>query len=130
MAAAHALACTESEMQQAFVVPSADPLVPSIQSLLASRNQWTGPAAQLLKLLPPTALYQTPKGLSQQLRKSAQSLLAAAIELKFTRLPGGVRIIELRQIPCDASSENRPQHASPGATDSLQGTEPDDVIAA
>ena len=130
MAAALALGCTESEMQQAFTPPPADPFVQSIQALLASGTDWTGPAATLLKLLPPSPLYQTPKGLSQQLKSSAQSLAAAGITLKFGRSPRGERLISLRQTPFDASLENHAQDASKTAAISLQVPGRKDLIAA
>jgi hypothetical protein len=130
MAAAPALGCTEPEMQQAFVPLSADPFVQSIQTLLAPRHQWTGTAAQLLKLLPPSPSYQTPKGLSQQLHRSAPALTASGIALKFARRPGGVRIIDLRQPRCDASLENPPNHASPSPDDPSQAIDPNGLITA
>ena len=124
MAASPALGCTQEEMQQAFAPPPPPhPLVDAIRTLIAQHHHWTGKAAQLLDLLPPTLSCHTPKGLSHQLRSCAPILANSGIELKFKRLPGGARVIELHQDLCDAWSEKLPPHASQNCDPSPQPTE-------
>jgi len=51
------------------------------------------------------------------------------IELKFRRLHGGDRVIDLREDPGDANSENDPEFASPNSDQSQQPKETEEVKA-
>jgi hypothetical protein len=130
MAAAPALGCTDSEMQQALLALPPSPFVQSIQSLLAAHSTWTGPATTLFELLPPSSLYESPKGLSQYLNNNAPTLAAAGITFRFVRRHGGGRALELRLQQGDTCCENRPQDASPGRRSRPQTKHKKDPIAA
>ena len=124
MAAAPALACTEDEMRLAFDLPAPPhPIVETVLTLLEQRRHFTGTAAQLLELLQPVVGCQTPKGVSQHLRTSMLTLADVGIELKFKRLPGGSKSIELSDDPCDASFEKPPQDATQNLAPSTQPTD-------
>jgi len=109
MAASPALGCTEDEMRLAFAHSDPDPMTEAVRTLLQQRRHFAGTATQLLELLQPIVGCRTPKGLSQHLRSSILTLAEAGIEVKFSRLHAGVRIIELS----DASFEKPPKNASP-----------------
>jgi hypothetical protein len=123
MAASPALGCTEEEMRQAFALPDPHPMAEAVRNLLDQRRHFAGSATQLLELLQPLAGCHTPKGLSQSLRSCMLTLADSGIELKFSRLPGGSRIIELS----DASYEKPPQDASQNFDPSSQPTETTDL---
>jgi putative DNA primase/helicase len=123
MAASPALGCTAKEMRQAFDLAEPHPMTTAVRTLLEQRRQFTGSAAQLLELLQPLVDCQTPKGLSRQLRSCMLILADNGIELKFRRLGGGARIIELRDDPCDASCEKFPPDASQISDPPTQPTE-------
>jgi len=112
MAASPALACTEDEMCRAFAPPVPEPLVEAVRDLLHHRRHFAGTAAQLLELLPPILGGHTPTGLSRRLRSSELTLADAGIQLRFKRLGGGARIVELSDLSCDASCKRPPQDAS------------------
>jgi hypothetical protein len=105
MAASPALGCTEEEMRLAFALAQPHPMAEAVRNLIEQRRQWTGSATQLLELLQPVVGCQTPEGLSHQLRTCMLTLADSGIELKFRRLGGGARIIELRDDSCDASCQ-------------------------
>ncbi|HYW84824.1 MAG TPA: hypothetical protein VFB30_16290, partial [Spirochaetia bacterium] len=128
MAASPALGCTEEEMQLAFAPPPPPhPMVDAVRNLLEQRKQWTGSATELLELLEPFAPCTTPKGVSQQLRNCMLTLADTGIELKFRRLPGGDRIIDLREEACDAYCKNDPPDASQNPDPPPQPTETEEV---
>jgi indole-3-glycerol phosphate synthase len=92
-AAAPALNCTPLDMLEAFDTrPESDPFVGAVRGLLAAEPRWTGPAAELLKLVP---LCKNPRTLSQQLRESILPLADAGIDVQFRRRPGGAKVIDL-----------------------------------
>jgi hypothetical protein len=120
VAASPALACTDEEMRQAFdPPPPPHPLVEAVRNLLEQRRQWTGSATELLDLLGPSlpgALsIPTPRVVSHHLKASILSLADSGIEVRFRRLPGGARVIQLHQESCDANSPNTPHFASQNA---------------
>ena len=128
MAASPALGCTGEEMQLALEPPPPPhPMVDAVRNLLDQRKRWTGSATELLDLLQPFASCQTPKGVSQQLRNSMLTLADSGIELKFRRLPGGDRIIDLRDGVCDAYCKNDPPDASQNPDPSPQPTATEEV---
>jgi hypothetical protein len=123
MAASPALGCTEEEMRLAFALADPHPMAAAIRNLLDQRRHFAGSATQLLELLQPFVGCQTPKGLSQQLRSCMLTLADSGIELKFSRLHEGARIIEISDDPGDASCENVPPDASPNFDPPPQPTE-------
>jgi hypothetical protein len=115
MAASPALACTEEDMRQALdspPLPEPHPMAEAVRNLLEQRRQWTGSATQLLELLQPVVGCQSPEGLSKQLRNCMLTLADSGIELKFRRLGGGARVIDLRDDPCDSSCPKPPPELS------------------
>jgi hypothetical protein len=76
-----------------------------------------------LELLQPVVGCRTPKGVSQHLRPCMLTLADIGIVLKFRRLHGGARIIELSDDSGDASYEKSPQDASPKLDPQSQPTE-------
>jgi hypothetical protein len=76
-----------------------------------------------LDLLQPFVTCHTTNGLSRQLRSSMLTLSDIGIELKFKRLHGGTRFIELSDDPGDASCEKSPKNASPNLAPSTQPTD-------
>ena len=124
MAAAPALGCTEDEMRLAFDLPAPPhPIAEAVLTLLDQRRHFTGTAAQLLDLLQPVVGCQTPKVVSQHLRSCILTLADVGIELKFRRLHGGSKSIELSDDPCDASCEKSPKDASQNLAPSTQPTD-------
>ena len=92
-AASPALNSTPLEMQKAFnATPQPDPFVEAVRALLAPTPNWSGTAAQLLKLLP---LCPNPRALSRKLNRSILLLADAGIDVRFRRRPGGERVIDL-----------------------------------
>ena len=113
MAASDAIGSTAEEIQQAFAPPPPPhPMAEAVRNLLELRRNWTGSATQLLELLQPVVSCHTPKGVSHQLKNCMLTLADHGIELKFRRLPGGDRVIDLREDVCDASCPKTPPHAS------------------
>ena len=119
MAAADALGHTREEIQQAFASPPPPhPMAEAVRNLLEQRRHWTGAATELLELLQPVVschtpiACKTPKCVSQQLKNCMLTLADYGIELKFKRLPGGNRVIDLREEVCDTSFEKSPPDAS------------------
>jgi len=110
-------------MRQAFALPDPHPMAEAVRNLIEQRRHFTGSASQLLELLQPFVTCQTPKGLSQQLRSCMLTLADSGIELKFRRLGGGAKIIELSDDPCDASCEKVPPDASQNPDPPPQPTE-------
>ncbi|HYW41234.1 MAG TPA: hypothetical protein VE959_00160 [Bryobacteraceae bacterium] len=122
LAASPALGCTAEEIEQAFdPAPPSHPMVEAVQALVEQRRRWTGSATALFDLLQPALDCRTPKGLSQQLRKCMLTLADAGIELKFRRLHGGGRVIDLLEDSPDAS---------PVFADSAQITETKELTTA
>jgi hypothetical protein len=128
MAASPALGCTEEEMRQALAFAEPHPMAEAVRNLLEQRRQWTGSATQLLELLRPVVRCHTPKGVSQQLRNCMLTLADSRIELKFRRLGGGARIIELRDDPCDASCQKALPDASQILDPPPQPTENEELV--
>jgi len=130
VAASPALGCTEEEMQRAFDPPPLPhPIVLAVRNLLEQRKSWTGSATELRDLLEPFGICTTPRGVSQHLNNSMLTLADHGIELKFRRLHGGDRVIDLREDPGDANSENDPEFASPNSDQSQQPKETEEVKA-
>ncbi|MGA2771190.1 MAG: hypothetical protein ABSG26_10280 [Bryobacteraceae bacterium] len=127
MAASPALGCTGEEMRQAFALAEPHPMAEAVRNLLEQRRHFAGSATQLLELLQPFVGCHTPKGLSQQLRSCMLTLSDTRIELKFKRLGGGARIIELSDDPCDASCEKTPPDASQTLDPPPQPTEKEEL---
>ena len=124
MAAAPALGCTEGELRLAFDLPAPPhPIAEAVLTLIEQRRHFTGTAAQLLDLLQPVVGCQNPQVLSRHLRSCMLTLADVGIELKFRRLHGGARSIELSDDPGDASCENTPKNASPKFASPSQPTE-------
>jgi hypothetical protein len=76
-----------------------------------------------LELLQPVVGCRTPEVLSHQLRSCMLTLADYGIELKFRRLGGGARIIEISDDPCDALCEKVPPGASQNLDPPPQPTE-------
>jgi hypothetical protein len=130
IAASPALGCTEEEMRQAFPPPSPPhPMVEAVSSLLEQRRHFTGTATQLMDLLGPALSCQLPKGLSQQLRSCTLTLADSGIEVRFRRLHGGRKVIELRPDRGVASREKAPPDATPDFDLTPQPTETEELIA-
>jgi len=130
MAASPALGSTEEEMQRALDPPPLPhPIVQAVRNLLEQRKRWTGTAAELKELLEPFVSLQTPSAASHHLKNSMLILADYGIELKFRRLHGGTRIIDLREEPGDGDSENDPQSPSPDFDAPPQPTETEEVKA-
>jgi len=130
VAARPALGCAEEEMQQALTpLPPPHPMVEAVRTLFEQGRQWTGSATELLDLLQPALSCHTPKGVSHQLRSCMLTLADAGIELKFRRLHGGARVIDLREDPGDAWDPKSPPHAPPDFALSPQPTESEEVKA-
>jgi hypothetical protein len=92
-AATPALNCTPRQMLEALdTPPPSDPFVDAVRAFSLRTPRWSGPAADLLKLLP---LCKTPRVLSKQLRESILPLADAGIDVQFHRLSGGARVIDL-----------------------------------
>jgi hypothetical protein len=72
--------------------PTDGPLIESLRTLLSESPRWTGTATDLLRLLP---LAPNPRALSAKLHKSLLPLAEAGIDVRFPRLSGGTRAIEL-----------------------------------
>src|ERR1039457_3615348 len=75
-----------------LATPPPSPSVDPVRAFSLRTPRWSGPAADLLKLLP---LCKTPRVLSKQLRESILPLADAGIDVQFRRLPGGARVIDL-----------------------------------
>jgi len=130
VAASPALGCAEEEMHQALTPPPPPhPIVEAVRTLIEQRRQWTGSATELLDLLQPALSCHTPKGVSHQLRSCMLTLADGGIELKFRRLHGGARVIDLREDPGDAWDPKSPPHASPDFAPSPQPTESEEFKA-
>jgi len=128
VAASPALGCTEEEMQQALTPPPPPhPMVEAVRTLIEQRRYWTGTATQLLDLLQPALSCHTPSGVSKQLKTCMLTLADYGIELKFRRLHGGARVVELQDDPGDAWSEKNPPHASPDFDSPPQPTESEEL---
>jgi hypothetical protein len=123
VAASPALGCTEIEMRQAFALADPHPMAEAVRNLLEQRRHFAGSATQLLELLQPVVTCHAPEVLSRQLRSCMLTLADYGIELKFRRLGGGARIIELRDDPCDATCEKAPPDASQNLASPPQPTE-------
>jgi len=125
--------CTEEEMERAFAPPPPPhPMVEAVRALLEQRHNWTGSATELLELLQPALFCQatgskSPSGLSQQLKKSMLTLADSGIELKFRRLHGGDRIIDLREDPGDGTFPQNVPVASPVFEPPPQPTETEEL---
>jgi len=131
MAASPALGCTEEQIEQAFdPPPPPHPMVEAVQALLERRRCWTGSATELLDLLQPALSCQTPKGVSEQLRKCMLTLADAGIELKFRRLSGGSKVIDLQADPCVAPPAKDPPSATQNSDASSQPAETEELTAA
>ena len=128
LAASPALGCTEEEIERALgPQPSPHPMAEAVRALLEQRRQWTGTATELLELLQPLVHCQTPKGVSQELKSCVLTLADYGIELKFRRLPGGNRVIDLSEEVCDASFPQNAQDASQNPDPSPQPAETEEV---
>jgi hypothetical protein len=127
MAASPALGCTEEEMRQAFALADPHPMAEAVRNLIEQRRQFTGSATQLLELLQPFVTCHTPTVLSRQLRSCMLTLADSGIELKFRRLHGGAKIIELSDDPGDASCEKVPPDATPNLDPPPQPAETEDL---
>jgi hypothetical protein len=103
LAAGPALGCGEEEIQQALTQPPPPhPMVEAVRALIEQRRHWTGTATQLLDLLQPALSCHTPAAVSKQLKTCMLTLADYGIELKFRRLHGGARVVELCEDPGDA----------------------------
>ena len=128
IAASPALDCTEEEMRQALTPPPPPhPMVAAVRTLMEQRHQWKGTATELRDLLQPGLSCNTPKGVSHQLKTCMLTLADHGIELKFRRLHGGARVIEINDDPGDAWSEKNPPHASPDFAAPPQPAETEEV---
>ena len=116
--------CSEEEMRAAFAPPAPPhPMVQAVRALLDQRRRWTGTASELQDLLQPALSCHTPKGVSHQLKTCMLTLADHGIELKFRRLHGGTRIIDLQEDSGDAWSPKTAPHASPNSDPSPQPEE-------
>lgn len=122
LAAAPELACTQQEMRDAFaglpmvsqIVP---PIVEAIRAFLAPQGQWTGAAADLIRLLPRSTSYTAPRTLSEHLRENILPLSDAGIDMQFHRA-NSLRSITLTMR--DAQLEKSSGDASQKSEASLQ----------
>ena len=97
LAAAPALGCTESEMQEALTAPDPPPpLVQFVDTLLAATGRWSGTPTALFDLLPPALKPGNPRALTQSLTDAAAALAAAGIQVE-SRHPHHSRLIHLRR---------------------------------
>ena len=117
VAAAAALGATPDEMRRALPTAAAsDPLIGAAVSLLRGCPRWSGSASALLSLVGPFCGCTTPKGVSQRLRHQRLALAACGIDLRFRRLPGGARLLELVREGGDDEVANAPENASQNFT--------------
>ncbi|SPF46380.1 hypothetical protein SBA4_3510001 [Candidatus Sulfopaludibacter sp. SbA4] len=127
--------CTEEEMQRAFDPPPAiHPIVAAVRNLFEQRRGFHGTAAELWDLLrpllDPRAGPQSPQSVSHHLKKCVLTLADSGIELKFRRLHGGNRIIDLSTDPGDDDFPQNDESSSPDSATPPQPTETEEVPAA
>jgi hypothetical protein len=81
----------------------ADPLFPTILSLVQSKTEWTGTATDPLNEICVTATLTstTARALSQRLNLLTPALIASGIEIEHHYKHGGTRLITLRKHPPD-----------------------------
>jgi len=128
VAASPALGCTEDEMREALnPPPSPHPMVEAVRGLMEQRRCWKGSATELRDLFQPFISCHTAAGVSKQLRSCSLTLAEHGIELKFRRLHEGARVVEIREDPGDAWTEEDPPHASPDSDVPPQPTETEEV---
>jgi len=141
MAASPALGCTEGEMQLAFAPPpphsrfgEPHPIVAAVRHLFEQRRSFTGTAAELSDLLrpllDPRTSPQSPQSVLHHFKKCVLTLADSRIELKFRRLPGGNRIIDLSTEPCDDDFPQNDESSSQNSASPPQPTETEEVPAA
>jgi hypothetical protein len=124
IAASPSLDADEDEIRDAFgIMPTPHPVVPAVLQLLRYHTQWSGTASELLELLGPLPACQTPKGLSQQLRRSFFALADSGVQLRFHRRHLGVRTVELRVSPGVVSIRKRRPNASPKPKPSAEASD-------
>jgi hypothetical protein len=124
LAAAPALRLDEEDILAALE-PDPDPDSPfalAISEHMAGSNSWTGTAEDLLNELPGRVWAQTPKGISQQLRRNLEALAALCILVAFTRKNKARRITLSRAIKGDASPATRARRVGHGSTKSAACT--------
>jgi len=115
-------------MQRAFdPPPQPHPIVEAVRNLLEQSKQFKGSATELSELLEPFGVCTTPRAVSQHLKNCMLTLADHGIELKFRRLHGGDRVIDLREDPGGANCKNDPQFAPPGSQPSPQPEETEEV---
>ena len=118
----------EEEIGQALTPPPPPhPMAEAVRALIEQRRHWTGTATQLLDLLQPALSCHTPAGVSKQLKTCMLTLADYGIELKFRRLHGGARVVEIRDDPGDAWASKSPPHASPDFDPPPQPTESEEL---
>jgi len=127
--------CTEEEMRRALdPPPPVHPIVDAVRNLFEQRRSFTGTAAELSDLLRPLLDCRTgpqsPQSVSHHLKKCMLTLADSGIELKFRRLPGGNRIIDLSTDPCDDDFPQNDESSSQNSTTPPQPTETEEVPAA
>jgi len=128
IAASPALDCTEEEMRQALnPPPPPHPMVEAVRTLMHQCHQFKGTATELRDLFQPFISCHTPEGVAKQLRSCSLTLADHGIELKFRRLHGGARVVEINDDPGDSSSSENPPHLSPDFDAPPQPTETEEV---
>jgi len=88
---------------------------------------WKGSATELFDLLQPGVSCQNPASAAKQLRSCSLTLADHGIELKFRRLHGGARVVEIHDDPGDGSSPENPPQPSPDSDTPPQPTETEEV---
>ena len=95
----------------------------------SKRRNWTGSATQLLDLFQPFLNCHAASAVSKQLRASSLDLADYGIELKFQRLPGGDRKLDLHRGACDRWPQKTPLHLSQNSAHSPQPAETKDLTS-
>ena len=127
LAAAPALGCTESEIEEALAVAPPQPrLVQAIDALVGLGRHWSGTPTALLKLLPPDVC-RAANALSRALGRSQPDLAAAGIRVNFHSKHRGQVVIDLDRLAGDDLCKTPAGLSSPQAgpqTEHVENMEP------
>lgn len=89
---------TELAKEITEAVIEADPFADAVRAMICDKREWSGTAARLLELLPPTegagkSWPRTARGVSGHLRRVAPALRKQGVDIDFTK--SGARLIRL-----------------------------------